>query len=49
MYGRLTLEHTPTGARMHHRDDPCYSPCFCASGNGFMLEAILRHGAAEAM
>ena len=47
-YGQLTLERTPTGARMHYRDYPCYSPYFCASGNGFMLEAILRHGATEA-
>ena len=47
-FGRLTLERTPTGANMHYHDYPCYSPYFCASGNGFMLEAVLRHGATEA-
>jgi hypothetical protein len=47
-FGHLDVEHTPAGARMHYRDYPCYSPIFCASGNGFMLEAILRHGATEA-
>jgi hypothetical protein len=47
-YGTLTIERTPTGARMHYHDYQCYSPYFCASGNGFILEAILRHGATEA-
>ncbi len=47
-YGRLELERTPSGARMHYYEYPCYSPVFCASGNGFMLEAILRHGAKDA-
>ena len=31
-------------ARMRYLGYPCYSRYFCASGNGFFLEAILRHG-----
>jgi hypothetical protein len=47
-YGRLIAERMPTGARMHYHDYPCYSPVFCASGSGFLLEAILRHGGRDA-
>ena len=47
-FGHLEAERTATGARMHYRDYPCYSPVFCASGNGFLLEAIMRHGGQEA-
>jgi hypothetical protein len=47
-YGRLIAERTPTGARMHYHDYPCYSPVFCASGSGFLLEAIMRHGGRDA-
>jgi len=47
-YGRLTAERTATGARMHYHDYPCYSPVFCASGHGFLLEAIMRHGGRDA-
>ena len=34
-------------ARMVYSDYPCYSPIFCASGTGFFLEAIYRHGGTE--
>ena len=37
----------PAGARMVYSDYPCYSPIFCASGTGFFLEAIYRHGGTE--
>jgi len=47
-YGRLVAERTPTGARMHYYDYSCYSRVFCASGNGFLLEAIMRHGGRDA-
>jgi hypothetical protein len=47
-FGRVELERTTSGARMHYYDYPCYSPVFCASGGGFMLEAILRHGGKHA-
>ncbi|HEY4642241.1 MAG TPA: hypothetical protein VII75_12925 [Thermoanaerobaculia bacterium] len=47
-YGHLICERTDTGARMHYHDYPCYSPIFCASGNGFLLEAIMRHGGRDA-
>lgn len=43
-YGRVEFERTPGGAKMRYLDYPCYSRYFCASGNGFFLEAILRHG-----
>jgi hypothetical protein len=43
-YGRLTFEATPGGARMTYLDYPCYSRTFCASGIGFFMESILRHG-----
>jgi hypothetical protein len=47
-YGYLELERTESGARMHYHDYPCYSPIFCASGSGFLLEAIMRHGGRDA-
>lgn len=43
-YGRVVYTRTPRGAVMEYFDYPCYSPVFCASGVGFFLEAILRHG-----
>jgi len=46
-YGRVEFERTPNGARMRYLDYPCYSRFFCASGDGFFLEAILRHGGKE--
>jgi hypothetical protein len=46
-YGRLKYTKTPRGAAMEYLDYPCYSPVFCASGVGFFLEAILRHGGRE--
>ncbi len=47
-YGSVTCERFENGARMHYHDYPCYSPIFCASGNGFLLEAVLRHGGRDA-
>jgi len=47
-YGYLEVERVENGAHMHYRDYPCYSPIFCASGNGFLLEAIMRHGGKDA-
>ncbi|SRR5581483_7279400 len=47
-YGYLELERLENGARMHYHDYPCYSPIFCASGHGFLLEAIMRHGGRDA-
>ncbi len=32
---------------MVYSEYPCYSPIFCASGTGFFLEAIYRHGGTE--
>jgi predicted hydrocarbon binding protein len=32
---------------MIYSEYPVYSPYFCASGVGFFLEAILRHGGSE--
>lgn len=46
-YGRVEFERTADGARMRYLDYPCYSRYFCASGDGFFLEAILRHGGKE--
>jgi predicted hydrocarbon binding protein len=43
-YGVVEFERTPNGARMRYLGYPCYSRYFCASGDGFFLEAILRHG-----
>lgn len=44
-FGRVRFERTTNGGRMIYTDYPCYSPIFCASGVGYFLESILRHGA----
>lgn len=46
-FGTVKVEKTAGGARMVYSDYPCYSPVFCASGTGFFLEAIYRHGGTE--
>jgi predicted hydrocarbon binding protein len=46
-FGTVKFEKTPAGARMVYSDYPCYSPVFCASGTGFFMEAIYRHGGTE--
>lgn len=46
-FGTVKLEKTPSGGRMVYSDYPCYSPIFCASGTGFFLEAIYRHGGTD--
>jgi hypothetical protein len=46
-YGRVSFTRTSRGGQMAYHDYPCYSPVFCASGFGFFLEAILRHGGKE--
>jgi hypothetical protein len=47
-FGRVVIQRTENGARAHHYQFPCYSPFFCASGPGFLLEVILRHGGKDA-
>ncbi|MCU1348089.1 MAG: hypothetical protein JWO56_1119 [Acidobacteria bacterium] len=46
-YGRVEFERTADAARMRYLDYSCWSRTFCASGDGFFLEAILRHGGKE--
>ena len=46
-FGNVRFEKTPNGGRMICRDYPVYSPIYCASGAGFYLESILRHGGNE--
>ena len=46
-FGHLGFEQTTGGARMTYHDYVCYSPIFCASGIGFFMESILRHGGAS--
>ncbi len=46
-FGRIELTLTPNGARMSYYDYPCYSRYFCTGGQGFLVEAILRHGATD--
>ncbi len=47
-FGKVTFEKTPSGGRMVYSEYPCFSPIFCASGVGFFLESILRHGGGDA-
>ena len=46
-FGRVKFEKTPTGGRMVYTDYPCYSPVYCASGIGYFIESILRHGGTD--
>jgi predicted hydrocarbon binding protein len=46
-FGRVKFEKTPGGGRMVYTDYPCYSPIFCASGAGYFLESMLRHGGTD--
>jgi predicted hydrocarbon binding protein len=46
-FGNVRFEKTPNGGRMLCSDYPVYSPIYCASGVGFYLESILRHGGSE--
>jgi hypothetical protein len=46
-FGNVRFEKTLNGGRMVCSDYPVYSPIFCASGIGFYLESILRHGGNE--
>jgi predicted hydrocarbon binding protein len=47
-YGRVEFKAADEHhAKMSYFDYPCYSPIFCASANGFFLEAILRHGGTD--
>jgi predicted hydrocarbon binding protein len=43
-FGNVKFLKTPGGGRMIATDYSVYSPIFCASGIGFYLESILRHG-----
>lgn len=46
-FGSVKFEKTAGGGRMIYRDYPVYSPYFCASGVGFFIESILRHGGSD--
>ena len=46
-FGNVRFVKTPNGGRMICSDYPVYSPIYCASGVGFYIESILRHGGAE--
>jgi len=46
-FGKVKFEKTKNGGRMIMSEYPCYSPIFCASGIGFYLESILRHGGTD--
>ena len=46
-FGTVRFEKTPAGGRMIYSEYPVYSPYYCASGVGFFLESILRHGGSE--
>jgi hypothetical protein len=46
-FGNVRFVKTPNGGRMICSDYPVYSPIYCASGVGFYLESILRHGGTE--
>jgi hypothetical protein len=46
-YGRVEFVRTAGGALMRYHDYPCWSRFFCASSDGFFLEAILRHGGTD--
>jgi predicted hydrocarbon binding protein len=46
-FGRVKFEKSAAGGKMVYTDYPVYSPIFCASGAGFFLESILRHGGTE--
>lgn len=46
-FGKVKFEPMPNGARMIYTEYSCYSPIFCASGVGFFLESILRHGGTD--
>jgi predicted hydrocarbon binding protein len=46
-FGNVRFEKTANGGRMICSDYAVYSPIFCASGAGFYLESILRHGGSE--
>ena len=46
-FGSVRFEKTRGGGRMIYSDYPVFSPYYCASGAGFFLESILRHGGTE--
>ena len=46
-FGNVRFEKTSAGGRMMYTNYPVYSPIFCASGVGYFLESILRHGGTD--
>ena len=46
-FGTVRFEKTAGGGRMIYGNYPVFSPYYCASGVGFFLESILRHGGTE--
>jgi len=47
-FGRAEVEQRHGNAHVRYLDYPCYSPIFCASGIGYFLEAVMRHGGRDA-
>jgi len=47
-FGRAEVEQCHGNAHVRYLDYPCYSPIFCASGIGYFLEAVMRHGGQNA-
>jgi hypothetical protein len=47
-FGRAEVEQRHGHAVVRYVDYPCWSPIFCASGIGYFLEAVMRHGGRDA-
>lgn len=43
-FGQATVTGTADGVIFQHHQHACYSRVYCATGVGFFLETILRHG-----
>jgi hypothetical protein len=46
-FGQATVTGTPEGVIFQHHQHYCYSRFYCATGVGFFLETILRHGGTD--
>jgi len=47
-FGRAEVEQQHGHALVRYLEYPCYSPIYCASGVGYFLEAVMRHGGRDA-
>lgn len=47
-FGRAEVEQRHGHAHVRYLEYPCWSPIFCASGIGYFLEAVMRHGGRDA-